>query len=59
MSLFMAFYSLLHIFTWAMSRYRLPVDAAALPLAAYGLLDLAGRVRRQLSGRRNHAMRLS
>ena len=37
---FMAFYSALHIFTWAMPRYRLPVDAAALPFAAIALNDL-------------------
>jgi ABC-type multidrug transport system fused ATPase/permease subunit len=37
---FMAFYSVLHIFTWAMPRYRLPVDAAALPFAAIALNDL-------------------
>jgi 4-amino-4-deoxy-L-arabinose transferase-like glycosyltransferase len=42
--LFMAFYSLLHILTWAMPRYRLPVDAVALPFAALGILDLIGRV---------------
>jgi hypothetical protein len=42
--LFMAFYSLLHILTWAMARYRLPVDAVALPFAALALLDLAERL---------------
>ena len=36
--LFVAFYSVLHIFTWAMTRYRLPVDAVLLPFAALGLL---------------------
>lgn len=36
-SLFMLVYSALHIFTWAMPRYRLPVDAVALPLAALAL----------------------
>ena len=35
--LFMAFYTLLHIFTWAMPRYRLPVDATAMPFAALAL----------------------
>ncbi|MBN1875710.1 MAG: hypothetical protein JXA33_15910 [Anaerolineae bacterium] len=35
--LFMVFYSLLHIFTWAMSRYRLPVDAVAMPFVALAL----------------------
>ena len=32
--LFVAFYSLLHILTWAMTRYRLPIDAVALVFAA-------------------------
>jgi hypothetical protein len=39
--LFIAFYSLLHILTWAMPRYRLPVDAVALPFAALALLQVA------------------
>ena len=40
-SLFMLVYSLLHIFTWAIPRYRLPVDAVALPLAAIAITELA------------------
>lgn len=35
--LFALWYSILHILTWAMPRYRLPVDAVALPLAALAL----------------------
>ena len=46
--LFMALYSLLHVLTWAMPRYRLPVDAVALPFAALALLALARRVSRRL-----------
>jgi hypothetical protein len=38
--LFAGFYSLLHIMTWAMPRYRLPVDAVLLPLAALALWEL-------------------
>ena len=45
--LFMASYSLLHIFTWAMSRYRLPVDAVALPFAALALLALGQALARR------------
>ena len=41
---FIAFYSALHIFTWAMVRYRLPVDAVALPFAALAVVDLASRL---------------
>lgn len=36
--LFVFFYSLLHVLTWAMTRYRLPVDAVLLPYAALGLI---------------------
>jgi 4-amino-4-deoxy-L-arabinose transferase-like glycosyltransferase len=35
--LFMVFYSMLHIFTWAMPRYRLPVDAVTMPFVALAL----------------------
>jgi hypothetical protein len=38
--LFMVFYSLLHILTWSMSRYRMPIDALALPFAALALSEL-------------------
>ena len=48
--LFMGFYSLLHIFTWAMARYRLPVDAIAMPFVALAVervfLFVQGWVRR-------------
>jgi ABC-type multidrug transport system fused ATPase/permease subunit len=39
--LFILIYSLLHIFTWAMPRYRLPVDAVAISFAALALDTLA------------------
>ncbi|MGH2536725.1 MAG: hypothetical protein ACRDHL_04965 [Candidatus Promineifilaceae bacterium] len=42
--LFMAFYSLLHILTWAMVRYRLPVDSILLLFAALPLSELAFRL---------------
>lgn len=35
--LFVVFYSLLHILTWAMPRYRLPVDAVLIIFAAYAI----------------------
>lgn len=43
---FMGFYSLMHILTWAMIRYRLPVDAVLLLFAALGIGELAGRANR-------------
>jgi hypothetical protein len=39
--LFMIFYSVLHILTWSMARYRMPVDAVALPFAALAVSELA------------------
>lgn len=51
--LFMIFYSLLHILTWTMPRYRLPVDAVVLPFAALAVIDIAERV---LSDRRFPAL---
>ena len=50
---FMAFYSILHILTWAMSRYRLPVDAVALPFAALAAVDV---IRRGLSQSASHLL---
>jgi len=34
---------LMHILTWAMPRYRLPVDAVALPYASLALTRLIGK----------------
>jgi hypothetical protein len=50
--LFMVFYSLLHILTWAMIRYRLPVDAVLMPFAALALDRLAAAVRQWLLPRK-------
>jgi hypothetical protein len=55
--LFMAFYSLLHILTWAMPRYRLPVDAVALPFAALAIVGLARRIPAVGRWERAHASR--
>jgi hypothetical protein len=42
---FMLFYTLMHVLTWAMIRYRLPVDAVLLLFAALGIANLFMRVR--------------
>ena len=42
--LFAGFYTLLHLLTWAMARYRLPVDAVMLPWAGWAIADLGQRV---------------
>jgi len=52
--LFAAFHTLLHLLTWAMVRYRLPVDAALMPLAALALTDLVQRVRSAIAQRTGH-----
>jgi hypothetical protein len=39
--LFMVFYTVLHLLTWAMIRYRLPVDAVLLIFAALALARLS------------------
>jgi len=49
--LFLVFYSGLHILTWAMVRYRLPVDAVCLLFAALAVQDLYGRGRSWLARR--------
>jgi hypothetical protein len=41
--LFVVFYPVLHILTWAMVRYRLPVDALTMPLAALAIERLVVR----------------
>jgi hypothetical protein len=38
--LFAIFYPILHILTWAMPRYRLPVDAVMMPFVALAVVEL-------------------
>jgi hypothetical protein len=42
--LFILVYTGIHILTWTLIRYRIPVDAILVIFAGYGLLDLAERV---------------
>jgi hypothetical protein len=42
--LFAVVYSGIHILTWTLIRYRLPVDAVLIPFAALALLDVAARM---------------
>lgn len=46
--LFAAFYTVLHVMTWAMVRYRLPVDAVMIPWAGWALADLGNRALERL-----------
>ncbi len=41
---FVAIYTLMHLLTWTLIRYRLPVDAFLLLFAAYGVDDLLQRI---------------
>lgn len=43
--LFVAVYTGVHVLSWALIRYRLPVDAVLLLFAAYGAADLRLRLR--------------
>jgi hypothetical protein len=42
---FIVLYTLMHLLTWTLIRYRLPVDAFLLIFAAYGAVDLLQRIR--------------
>jgi hypothetical protein len=42
--LFVLVYAGVHILTWTLIRYRLPVDAALIPFAGLALVDVVGRV---------------
>jgi 4-amino-4-deoxy-L-arabinose transferase-like glycosyltransferase len=42
--LFMGMYTLIHVLTWTLIRYRLPVDAVLVIFAGLALVDLVGRV---------------
>ncbi len=42
--LFVLVYSGVHILTWTLIRYRLPVDAVLIPFASLALLDVAERL---------------
>jgi 4-amino-4-deoxy-L-arabinose transferase-like glycosyltransferase len=44
-------YTLIHLMSWALIRYRLPVDAILLIFAAYGLVDVAQRASNSLISR--------
>jgi hypothetical protein len=43
--LFIGVYTCVHLLTWTLIRYRLPVDAVLLIFAAYGIEDLAARIK--------------
>ena len=45
--LFAIIYTSIHLLTWALIRYRLPVDAVLIPFAALAMSDLYSRVRKE------------
>jgi hypothetical protein len=47
--LFVMVYTAMHVLTWALVRYRLPVDALLLVFAAYGLAHLVQRLKMRTS----------
>ena len=48
LALFIVIYSLIHLLSWALPRYRLPVDAAGLIFAARALVEGTTWVRRRI-----------
>jgi hypothetical protein len=42
--LFVSIYSFIHLLSWSLIRYRLPVDAVLLVFAGLALVDLAQRI---------------
>lgn len=45
--LFIAFYTLIHVLSWSLIRYRLPVDAVLLVFAGLGVMEIAQILRRR------------
>jgi hypothetical protein len=52
--LFVALYSIQHALTWAIPRYRLPVDAVMLTFAALGLSNMARWIMNKIGNHRAH-----
>jgi hypothetical protein len=46
--LFAVIYTGIHVMTWTLVRYRLPVDMVMLMFAAYGLIDLFTRIKERM-----------
>jgi 4-amino-4-deoxy-L-arabinose transferase-like glycosyltransferase len=42
--LYMAVYSAMHVLSWTLIRYRLPVDAILVIFAGFGIIDLVSRI---------------
>lgn len=55
--LFAAVYSAIHLLSWALIRYRLPVDATLLPFAASGLSWTWGKIRLPLRAKRTRRLK--
>jgi 4-amino-4-deoxy-L-arabinose transferase-like glycosyltransferase len=47
--LFGVIYTSIHVLTWTLIRYRLPVDAALIPFAALAIYDLYFRVKKRFA----------
>lgn len=48
---FITLYTAIHLLSWALIRYRLPVDAVLIIFAALGIVDIVTRIftKRRLS----------
>jgi len=47
--IFSGLYTLVHLLTWTLVRYRLPVDAVTMPFVALGLISFVSSLARRLS----------
>jgi 4-amino-4-deoxy-L-arabinose transferase-like glycosyltransferase len=47
---FVLFYTMLHLLSWALIRYRMPIDAVLIIFASFALVDLAARFKFRLKG---------
>jgi hypothetical protein len=55
--LFTVVYSGVHILTWTLIRYRLPVDAVLIPFAGLALVEIAGQLLKMRSFRSRELQR--
>lgn len=51
--LFVSVYTIIHLLSWSLIRYRLPIDAVLLIFASLAVVDIANRVIRRLRSSRN------
>jgi 4-amino-4-deoxy-L-arabinose transferase-like glycosyltransferase len=46
---FILFYTMLHLLSWALIRYRMPIDAVMLVFASYAIFNIASRIKLKIN----------